>query len=77
MHNVLDRRIAHANKVVTLHDGFETPLALVFYGSNNEVNMKISQKHRELFGEILKIDATAKFKDTKGNEYGTPTDIQN
>ena len=75
MTTVLDHRIAHANKVVTLHNGFETPTTLVFLGSKDDQNMNISQKHKQLFKEILKIDENAKFKDSEGKEYTNHTDI--
>ena len=63
---VLDRRIAHANKVVKLHDGFETPTTIVFYGNRKDSNINIFQKDKELFDEIKKIDENATFKDNTG-----------
>ena len=67
--SVLDRRIAHANKVITLHDSYETPTTVVFWGKKGEPNMKLSQKLRELFDKVKSIDDTAKFKDTKEITY--------
>ena len=66
MPSVLDRRIAHANKVITLHNGFETPTTIIFLGQRGETNMKISQKHKELFARLLQIDPNAKIKGDNG-----------
>ena len=58
--SILDRRIAHANKVVTLHNGFETPTTMIFLGQKGETNMKISQKHQAFLEKLLTIDPNAK-----------------
>ena len=55
MHEVMERRIAHANKVIQNHEQFITPTTITFMGSDNEKNMNISTKMRDLFQEILKI----------------------
>ena len=73
--SVLDRRIAHANKVITLHDSYETPTTVVFWGKKGEPNMKLSQKLRELFDKVKSIDDTAKIKDTKDITYTKSKDM--
>ena len=75
--SILDRRIAHANKVVTLHNGFETPTTMIFLGQKGETNMKISQKHQAFLEKLLTIDSHAKIKDNNGIEYTTPEDFPN
>ena len=77
MPSILDRRIAHANKVVTLHNGFETPTTMTFLGQKGETNVKISQKHQSFFDQLLKIDPNAKIKDNNGKEYTTLEDFPN
>ena len=75
MPSELDRRIAHANKVTTLHNGFETPTTIIFLGQKGETNMKISQKHKEFFERLLQIDPNAKLKDDNGKEYDSSTNF--
>ena len=72
---VMDRRIAHANKVVKLHNGYATPTTIVFYGNRKEPNINIFQKHRELFDELKKIDANVTFKDNKDNTYNNAAEL--
>ena len=73
--SLLDRRIEHANKVVQIHDKIQTPTIIIFSGSKTNQNINISQKHRELFREILKIDENAKVLDDNDKEYSAPEDI--
>ena len=71
----MDRLIAHANKVVKLYSGFETPTTIVFYGTQRNSNINIFQKHRDLFAELKKIDENASFKDNTGKNYTNVEDL--
>ena len=73
--HAMDRQIAHANKVVHIHDKKKTPTTIIFMGSKQNKNIDISKKHRELFREILRVDDGAKMIDVKNQEYLKPEDI--
>ena len=75
--SILDRRIAHANKVVTLHNGFETPTRIIFLGQKGKTNMQISQKHQAFLEKLLTIDPNTKIKDNNGKEYTILEDFPN
>ena len=72
---VMERRIAHANKVTTLHNGYITPTTIIFMGQKGETTASISQKHRALLGKILAIDPNASIRDDNEQAYDDETEM--
>ena len=75
MTEVMERRIAHANKVTQHHEQFITPTTITFMGSSKDRNINISQKKRDLFKVILKIDENARIIDKNDKEYNSPEEL--
>ena len=72
---VMERRIAHANKVTTFHNGYITPTTIIFMGQKGETTASIFQKHRALLGKILAIEPNASMRDYNEHIYDDETEM--
>ena len=73
--SVLERKIAHANKITLINEKHTTPTTIKFYRKKGEVSNEITKKHRALFTALLQLDENAVFLDQNDNECETAEDI--
>ena len=75
MASVLERKIAHTNKITHINEKHTTPTTIKFYRKKGEVSNEITKKHRALFTALLKLDENAVFLDQNDNECESADNI--